>query len=53
MIALGSCRLTFMTVEHGCGACGPSGLESSRGLDFQMRVRGGVDFDRIERNVFR
>lgn len=31
----------------------PQALESPRGLDFQMRVRGGVDFDRIERNVFR
>lgn len=28
-------------------------LESPRGLDFQIRVRGGVNFDRIEGDAFR
>lgn len=31
----------------------PQALESPRGLDFQIRVRGGVNFDRTERNAFR
>lgn len=28
-------------------------LESPRGLDFQIRVRGGVNFDRVEGEAFR